>query len=93
MPTSTHDLVILSPERPNSHDTFIHDMILCYLIVLPGKSAFRAGFRPDCYQESAEIGPPAGLRPAGGPISVLTRKQSKRNPARKPNFRPGSSIA
>ncbi len=24
------------------------------------ESAFRAGFWPDCYRESAEIGPPAG---------------------------------
>ncbi len=47
---------------------------LCYTIVLPGrKSAFRAGFWPDCYREKTEIGPPAGLRPAGGPMSVLSR--------------------
>ena len=31
---------------------------LCYAIVLPGrKSAFRAGFWPDCFRESTEIGP------------------------------------
>ncbi len=35
--------------------------------------AFRAGFWPDCFRESTEIGPPAGRRPAGGPISVLSR--------------------
>ena len=36
---------------------------LCYAIVLPGrKSAFRAGFWPECYRESTEIGPPAGRR-------------------------------
>ena len=47
---------------------------LCYALVFPGrKSAFRAGFWPDCYRASTEIGPPAGLRPAGGPISVLSR--------------------
>ncbi len=47
--------------------------MLCYAIVLPGrKSAFRAGFWPDCSRESTEIGPPAGRRPAGGPISVLS---------------------
>ncbi len=35
---------------------------LCYAIVLPGrKSAFRAGFWPDCYLEITEFGPPAGL--------------------------------
>jgi hypothetical protein len=42
---------------------------LCYAIVLPDrKSAFRAGFWPDCYRESNEIGPPAGLRPAERPF-------------------------
>ncbi len=47
---------------------------LCYAIVLPGrKSAFRAGFWPDCYREGTEIGPPTGLRPAGGLISVPSR--------------------
>jgi hypothetical protein len=40
----------------------------------PGrKSAFRAGIWPDCYRENIEIGPPAGLRPAGEPISLLSR--------------------
>ena len=30
---------------------------------LPGcKSAFQAGFWPDCYRENTEIGPPAGRR-------------------------------
>ena len=43
-------------------------------VMLPDrKSAFRAGFRPDCYRESTESGPPAGRRPAGGPISVFSR--------------------
>ncbi len=52
----------------------VRDSILCYAIVLPGrKPDFRAGFWPDCYRERTEIGPPAGLRPAGGPISVLFR--------------------
>ncbi len=47
---------------------------LCYAIVLPGRKwAFRAGFWPDCYRESTNIGSPAGLRPAGGPILVLSR--------------------
>ncbi len=46
----------------------------CYAVVLPGrKSAFRAGFLPDCYREATEIGPPAGRRPAGGPMSVLSQ--------------------
>ena len=47
---------------------------LCYAVVLPGrKLAFRAGFWPDCYRESTDIGPPAGPKPAGGPISVFSR--------------------
>ncbi len=47
---------------------------LGYAIMLPGrKSAFRAGFWPSCYRESTAIGPPAGRRPAGGPISRLSR--------------------
>ncbi len=42
--------------------------------MLPGqKSDFRAGFWPDSYRDSTEIGPLAGLRPAGGPIVVLSR--------------------
>ena len=45
-----------------------------YALVLPGRrSAFRPGFWPDCCRESTEIGTPAGLRPAGEPISVLSR--------------------
>ncbi len=47
---------------------------LCYAIVLPGrKSAFRAGFWPDCYRESIAIDPSGGRRPARGPISMLSR--------------------
>ena len=47
-------------------------------VVLPGrKSDFRAGFWPDCHREINEIGPPAGHRPAGGPMSVLSRWQSQ----------------
>jgi hypothetical protein len=33
----------------------------------------RAGFWPDCYREGTEMGPPAGRRPVGGPISLLSR--------------------
>ena len=67
---------------------------LCYAIVLPGrKSGFRAGFRPDSIRESIEISPSAGRRPAGGLILMLSRLESGRNPARKPDFRPGSTIA
>ncbi len=39
--------------------------------MLPGHiSAFRAGFWPDGYRESAEIGPPAGLRPGSSPVKI-----------------------
>ncbi len=62
---------------------------LCYAIVLPDrKSCFRAGFRPESNREKPQIGPPAGLRPAGGPIWGPSRLASGRNPTRKPDFRP-----
>ncbi len=47
---------------------------LCYATMLPGrKSSFRAGFQPDSKRESLKIGPPAGLRPAGGPSLRLSQ--------------------
>ncbi len=47
---------------------------LLYTIMLPGrKSDFRAGFGPDCHRGNTEIGPPAGRRPTGGPLSVFSR--------------------
>jgi hypothetical protein len=57
------------------------------------QQCFRAGNRvsgPDSNRENIKIGPPAGL---GGPILKLSRLVSGRNPARKPNFRAGSTIA
>ena len=61
---------------------------LCHAIMLPArKSAFRAGFWPDCYRERTQIGLPAGLRPAGGLISVLSFPGS--SPAK---IRPGRPI-
>ncbi len=66
----------------------------CYAILLPGrKSAFRAGFWPDCYRENTKVGPPASRRPAGGPISVFSGWQSGQSPARKADLRPGRIIA
>ncbi len=45
-----------------------------YAMGIPGqKSAFRAGFWPDLYRKSTDMGPSAGLRPAGGPISFFSR--------------------
>jgi hypothetical protein len=62
--------------------------------MLPGRIAgFRAGLRPNSNLESVEIGPPAGLRPAGGPILRLSRQESGQKSARKPDFRPGSATA
>ncbi len=59
---------------PPRSRTFTLRDTLCCAIVLPGReSAFRAGFWPDCYRESTDIGPPAGRRPAGGLISVPSR--------------------
>ncbi len=73
-------LLILGRFRRGSKGLFIFNLYfdlkytLCYAIVLPGrKSAFRAGFWSDRYRENTDIGPPAGLRPAGGPMSVSSR--------------------
>ncbi len=66
---------------------------LCYAIVLAGRRlGLRAGLQPDSIWESFEIGPPAGLQPAGGPILMFSRLESGQNPARKPDFRPGGTI-
>ncbi len=42
--------------------------------------------------ERLTIRPPAGLRPAGGPILMFSRLESGRNPARKNDLRCGSTI-
>ena len=61
---------------------------LFYAILVPGrKSAFRAGFWPDCYRESTEIGPPASLRPAFGRPEGRFRCFPGCSPAK---IRPGS---
>ena len=62
------------PEAPRRFRATSPELTLCYTILFPGRtSAFRAGFGPDCYREGSEINPPAGLRPAGGPISGRPR--------------------
>jgi hypothetical protein len=58
---------------------------LCYTIARPGRrSAFRAGVWQQCYQESSEIGPPAGLRPVVWPISGPSK--SGHTPTRNSDF-------
>ena len=66
------------------------ESILCHAIVLPGgKSAFRAGFWPDCYRESTGIGrrpaeagrradsgtSPVAVRPTSGPEGRFTARK------------------
>jgi hypothetical protein len=50
------------------------------------QSGFRANFWPDSARENLQIGPPAGRRPAGTPISKVSRLEYGRNPA---EIRPG----
>jgi hypothetical protein len=65
------------PDLPGPGPTNLKTHTFCRALlsgpVLSRNSAFRAGFWSDCYRESTEIGPLAGLRPAGGPISVRSR--------------------
>jgi hypothetical protein len=66
----------------------------CCAILLPGRrSGFRDGFRPDSNRGCLTIGPPAGLRPTGVLTLRLSLLESGRNPARNPDFWPGSTIA
>ena len=48
---------------------------------------------PGCCRDCTEMGPPAGRRPAGGPILLFSIFKSGRIPARKPIFRPGGAFA
>ncbi len=64
------------------------------------QQCFRAGNRasgPDFgwtrSRESIKLGPPAGRRPAEGQIYMFSLMENGRNPARKPHFRPGNTIA
>ncbi len=68
-------------------------MLAVLFVTLPGrKSGFRAGFRPDSRRESLKIGHPAYRRPAVGLVLKFFRFESGRNPARKPDIRPGISL-
>ena len=71
-----------APPKPSQGYSMLRNNASGPEIGLPGR--ILAGLLP----ESTEIGPPAG-----GPISVLSRSQSGRNPARKADLRPGSIIA
>ncbi len=75
---------------PSVCEEAVESDTLRYAVVLPG---LRAGFRLDSNRGSIKIGPPAGRRPAGEPISKLARLESGRKPARKPDFRAGNTIA
>ncbi len=71
-------------------------MYVTYPVLLnnvSGPEIGRSGFRLDSDRENLKIGPPACLRPAGGPILRLPWVESGRNPARKNDFRPGNTIA
>ncbi len=57
------------------------------------ESVFRAEYRLDSNLESLKIGFPAGRRTAGGTNFMFSCLASGRNPARKPDFWLGSSIA
>jgi hypothetical protein len=58
---------LVAGSRPKTDQDKSFDLSLGYAIELPGrKSGFRARFLPDTRRESIQIGPPAGLRPAGG---------------------------
>ncbi len=60
----------------------------------PGqKWGYRTGFRPASNRGRFKISPPAGRRPAEGPILRFFHLESGRNPGRKPGFQPGSAIA
>jgi hypothetical protein len=64
----------------------------CHAIVLPArKSVFRAGSRPNSNRERLKIGPPAGFRPAGGPILRSSRLESDRNRSGSPMFNPAQT--
>jgi hypothetical protein len=52
-----------------------------------------SGSFDDSRRESLTIGPPAGRRPAGGPMLRLSRLEFGRNPGLKPDFRAGHNIA
>jgi hypothetical protein len=90
---------LLSGDRFQGHFASIlrspkEQSTLVYAIMLPGqKSGFRAGSRPDSNRETIKVGPPAGPLPAGVLMLSRSRLESGRNPARKPDFRPGRNIA
>ncbi len=74
-------------------DTKLRLKYHCDVVPPRRKSGFRAGFRPDSSRESFKVGPPAGLRPAGGPILRFSILESNRNAPRKFDFRRGSILA
>ncbi len=66
--------------RVRPYLAYLNPLTLCYTIVLPGRrSDLRAGFRSDDSREHLDIGPPASLPPAGGPISCMDGAALKSN--------------
>ncbi len=79
-------LCFTSPARPGIH--------CCCTIVPPDRnSGLRAGFQPDFNMENIKTSPSAGLRPSGESILKLSKLDPGRDPARKPDFRLGCTIA
>ena len=82
---------------PRGGRKHIHIHTLCYAVALPSrKAAFRAGFWPDCYRESTEIGPPPaeGRLPGSSPVRIRPGGSIYGPETLLHNYlRPGSTIA
>ena len=88
------DIIVASLKPKREIKTYLktfHQASSRLVITLSGpESVFRAGLRPAANRENLKLGPPAGRKPAGGPILKLSRLESGRNPA---EVRPGNKIS